>query len=72
MIEDFFNNRKNHRLIRYLGFSMATVGMLAGIAAAIVAIVTGFTGLGFCAAGVMTLSFFLYPVTDINFSKDGY
>lgn len=69
MIEDYLKDVNNHRLIRYVGFSMATVGMLVGIAAAIVAGVTGTMGLGFCAAGMITLSFLLLPVTDLNFPK---
>lgn len=66
---DFFQDRKNHPKIRYMGFSMGAVGMLVGIVAAIVAGVIGSAGLGICAAGMFLLSFVLLPVTDVNFSK---
>lgn len=69
MIEEFFKNVNNFPKIRYVGFSMATVGMLVGIVAAIVATCTGFAGLGICAAGMILLSFALLPVTDLNFPK---
>lgn len=68
---DFFRDKSNHRKIRYMGFSMAVVGILAGIVAAVVAGVIGSGGLGGIAAGMILLSFILLPVTDINFSKWG-
>lgn len=69
MIEEFFKNSNNYPKLRYVGFSMGTVGMLVTIAAAIVAGCTGFTGLGICAGGMGLLSFSLFPVTDLNFPK---
>jgi hypothetical protein len=68
-VTEFFKDRNNHNLIRYVGFSMAVVGILVAIGAAIFAGVIGSGGLGFGAAGMFVLSFALLPVTDINFSK---
>lgn len=70
-IGEFLGDSDNHRKIRYIGFSMAVVGLLAGIAAAITAGVIGSGGLGICAAGVTVLSFALFPVTDINYPRRG-
>lgn len=68
-IAEFLRDTGNTRKIRYMGFSMATLGMVAGIGAAIVAGVIGSGGVGGCAAGMIVLSFILLPVTDINFPK---
>lgn len=68
-VKDFFEDYDNVSLIRHVGFSMAVVGMLVGIGVAIFATVTGNTALGMCAAGLFTMSFFLFPVTDINFNR---
>jgi hypothetical protein len=71
-IEYFFKDSNNIRLIRHVGFSMAVVGMLVGVAAVIVAIVTQSGILGGIAAAMILLSFLLLPVTDINFPKRGW
>lgn len=69
---DFFRDSNNHRKIRYVGFSMATVGMVVGITAGIVAAVTASGILGACGAVMALMSFILLPVTDINFPKSGW
>lgn len=69
---EFFKDNSNNPKIRYMGFSMAWLGMVVGIGVAVVATVTGTTGLGLGAAGLITASFLLLPVTDINFPKRGY
>lgn len=71
-IAEFLGESSNTRKIRYMGFSMATVGMVVGVVAAVVATVTGITGLGICAAVLLVGSFLLFPTTDINFPSRGY
>lgn len=66
---EFLRNANHRSLVRHVGFSMAVVGMLAGMVAVVVAITLGSSILGGIAAGSMVMSFLLLPVTDLRFPR---
>lgn len=68
-LSEFLKDYKNNSLIRHIGFSMATVGMLAGMVAVGVAIAVESGPLGAIAAGVTLLSFLLFPMTDLRYPR---
>lgn len=70
-IAEFMGKSGNYRKIRYIGFSMAWVGMAVGIAVAVTAGMVGSAGLGACAGVMIVSSFVLLPITDIRFPKSG-
>lgn len=72
-VRGFLGDIENNTKIRYIGFTMAVVVMLVGIAAVVVAIVTVNGILGGVAAATIMAGFVTLPVTDLNFpSHRGY
>lgn len=71
-VRDFLRDGDNRGKIRYIGFAMAIVVMLVGIAAVIVAIVTANGILGGIAAGTIVAGFVTLPITDLNFPRHGW